>query len=43
MKISMLGLCLLIMTVVSSYGQTATSTIFNKEEQELVNLSKDKW
>jgi hypothetical protein len=31
------------MTVVSSYAQTPTTTTFTKEEQELVNLSKDKW
>ncbi len=37
----MLGLCLMIMTVVS-YAQTATTT-YTKEEQELVNLTKDKW
>jgi hypothetical protein len=43
MKVSMLGLCLLVMTVVSSYAQTPTTTTFVKEEQELVNLSKDKW
>jgi phage tail tube protein FII len=43
MKVSMLGLGLLVMTVVSSYAQTPTTTTFSKEEQELVNLSKDKW
>ncbi|HPH46858.1 MAG TPA: nuclear transport factor 2 family protein [Chryseolinea sp.] len=43
MKVSMLGLGLLVMTVVSSYAQTPTTTTFTKEEQELVNLSKDKW
>lgn len=43
MKQSMLGLCLLIMTAVSSYAQTPATTSYTKEEQELVNLSKDKW
>lgn len=42
MKQSMLGLCLMILTV-GSYAQTATTTAFSKEEQELVTLSKDKW
>lgn len=42
MKGLMLGLCLLVMTVVSSYAQTSTTT-FTKEEQELIMLSKDKW
>lgn len=43
MKVSMLGLSLLVMTVVSSYAQTSATTTFTKEEQELVTLSKDKW
>ena len=43
MKQSMLGFCLLVMTIVSSYAQTPTATSFTKEEQEVVNLSKDKW
>jgi hypothetical protein len=43
MKISMLGLCLFLMTVVSSYAQTASTASYTKEEQELVRLSKDKW
>lgn len=43
MKQSMLNLCLLVMTVVSSYAQTTTPTSYTKEEQVLVNLSKDKW
>lgn len=42
MKQSILVLCLMILTV-SSYAQTSTDTIYTKEEQELVNLSKDKW
>lgn len=43
MKLSMIGFCLFAMTVVSSYAQTPTTTSYTKEEQELVNLSKDKW
>jgi hypothetical protein len=43
MKISIAGLCLLVATVVSSYAQPTTTTNFTKEEQEFVNLSKDKW
>lgn len=43
MKISMLGLCLFVITVVSSYAQTTATTSYSKEEQELINLSKDKW
>jgi len=42
MKQSMLALCLLAITVVSSYAQTTTAT-YTKEEQEVVNLSKGKW
>jgi hypothetical protein len=42
MKQSMLGLCLLILTI-SSLAQTANTDAPNKEEQELVNLSRDKW
>lgn len=41
MKAFMLGLCLIVMTSLSGYAQTTTT--FTKEEQELVNLSKDKW
>jgi hypothetical protein len=43
MKQSMLGFCLMILTVVSTYAQTPTNVTFSKEEPELVNLSKDKW
>jgi hypothetical protein len=39
----MLGLCFLVIGAVSSYAQTSTTTRYTKEEQELVNLSKDKW
>lgn len=43
MQKSILGLCLLVMAVLSSYAQTSTPANFTKEEQEVVNLSKDKW
>ena len=43
MKISMLGLCLLIMTLASSYAQSTTAASYSKEEQEILNISKDKW
>src|SRR6187431_883600 len=43
MKQSMLALCFLLITVVSSYAQTPATTTYTKEEQEVVNLSKDKW
>ena len=43
MKVSTLGLCLFVMSVVSSYAQTPTTTTYTKEEQELVSISKDKW
>ena len=43
MKQSMLGLCLLVLTVVTSFAQTSTTATITKEEQELINLSKDKW
>ena len=40
MKASMLGLCLLIMSVQWSYAQTKTPTA---QEQEIIKLSKTKW
>ncbi|SHH22842.1 protein of unknown function [Chryseolinea serpens] len=43
MKKAIPGLCLLVMTVLSTYAQTPTPANFTKEEQEVVNLSKDKW
>src|SRR6187551_1420255 len=43
MKQTILAVCLLVMTLFSSFAQTATPTTYTKEEQELVNLSKDKW
>ena len=43
MKQTLLTLCLLATTLVSSFAQTATPPTYTKEEQELVTLSKDKW
>ncbi|HEY0741077.1 MAG TPA: nuclear transport factor 2 family protein [Chryseosolibacter sp.] len=43
MKQTMLAMCILTMAYLSSFGQSTTATTYTKEEQELVNLSKDKW
>ena len=43
MKYSVFTFCLLFMTVVLSYSQTPATTTPTKEQQELINLSKDKW
>ena len=49
MKVSILGLCLLIMSVQSSYAQQPptetikTATNNTPEQQEVINLSKQKW
>jgi len=43
MKISILGFCFFVMTVASCYAQTSAVTSFTTDEQELVNLSKEKW
>jgi hypothetical protein len=43
MKRSMLAVCLMLSTMLSSFAQTAATATYTKEEQELVNLSKDKW
>jgi Domain of unknown function (DUF4440) len=43
MKQSMLGVCLILFTILSGFAQTAETTTYTKDEQELVNLSKDKW
>jgi hypothetical protein len=46
-KVTVLGLCLLLMSVQASLAQTdkasASSTSSTKEEQEIIQLSKDKW
>ncbi len=43
MKVSMLGLCLLIGSVLSSYAQGTTTQNNGYSEQEIINLSKQKW
>jgi hypothetical protein len=43
MKVSMPGLCFLLMSVMSSYAQSTTTKNNTKEEQELIDLSKEKW
>ena len=45
MKSSVIGLCLLIAVVLPTYSQpkNASSTSSANEEQELINLSKEKW
>lgn len=43
MKQSMLGVCLILFTILSGFAQTAETITYTKDEQELVNLSKDKW
>jgi hypothetical protein len=43
MKRSFPGLLLIILTSISTYAQTTPTTTFTKEEQDVVNLSKDKW
>lgn len=39
----MLGLCLTLCTILSSFAQNPGDRTHTKEEKELVNLSKDKW
>jgi hypothetical protein len=43
MKISMIGLCLLMLSVLLSYAQGSTTQNKGNSEQELINLSKEKW
>lgn len=39
----MIGLCLLMLGVMSSYGQGSTTKSYTGVEQELIKLSKEKW
>lgn len=39
----MLAICILTMAHLSSFCQSTTATTYTNEEQELVNLAKDKW
>ncbi|MEQ1799533.1 MAG: nuclear transport factor 2 family protein [Lacibacter sp.] len=49
MKVSILGLCFLVMSMQSSYAQQPptetikTATVSTPEQQEIINLSKKKW
>ena len=47
MKVSILGLCFLVMSVRSSYAQPTetikSATNNTPEQQEIINLSKQKW
>jgi hypothetical protein len=43
MKASMFGLCLLMLSVLSSYGQDAAGKVNGTSEQEIINISREKW
>lgn len=43
MKITTVGFCLLMLGVMSSYAQGSTTKSYTGVEQELINLSKEKW
>ena len=43
MKISMLGICFLFFIAFSSNAQETTSKTNTASEQEIINLSKEKW
>jgi hypothetical protein len=43
MKVSMIGLCFLVISVASSYAQSSTPKNNTNEEEKLINLSKEKW
>ncbi len=43
MRQSILGICLILFAMLSGFAQTAKTTTYTKAEQEVVNLSKDKW
>src|SRR6478735_10755702 len=43
MKVSILGLCFLIMSMQWSYAQQETKGNPSAAEQEIINLSKQKW
>ncbi|MDX2249246.1 MAG: nuclear transport factor 2 family protein [Bacteroidia bacterium] len=43
MKKSITGLCILIVSVMSSYAQGSTKKNNSNAEQEIINLSKEKW
>ena len=43
MKVSMIGLCLIMLSVLSSYAQGSTTKNNGDPEQAMINLSKQKW
>jgi len=43
MKISMIGLCLLMLSGLLSYAQGSTTISNGNSEQEIISLSKEKW
>lgn len=43
MKVSMIGLCFLLMSAFSSTAQFTTAKTNTAAEQEIINLSKEKW
>lgn len=43
MKTTIIGLFLIIMSAQWSFAQNPTAKSFTTAEQEIVNLSKDKW
>lgn len=43
MKVSIVGICFFIVSVVSAYAQSSTTKDVSKEEQEIITLSKEKW
>ncbi|QIP14175.1 nuclear transport factor 2 family protein [Spirosoma aureum] len=43
MKVSILGLCFLLIGIQASFAQTSTTATPTKAEQEIIDLSKQKW
>ena len=43
MKVSMLGICFLLMSAFGSHAQVNTAKNIGPTEQEIMNLSKEKW
>lgn len=43
MKSTLIGIILIVVGGITACAQTTPTTSYTKEEQELVNLSKDKW
>lgn len=43
MKVTMLGICFLLLSTFSSNAQVTTTKNISPSEQEIINLSKEKW